>query len=73
MKATLIFACVILLLSSCTNREKSASNSNSIDIEESMQNLIKLKVSDFGKTIRYIPLETTDDCLIGNKPVVKVL
>ena len=30
-------------------------------------------MSDFGKTVRYIALETNDDCLIGNAPLVKVL
>jgi len=63
----------VLLLASCANHEKSNSLSNVIDIEESMQNITKLKASDFGKTIRYVPLETTDDCLIGNAPLVKVL
>ena len=73
MKTTILFACIILTLSSCINQEKDVSKIKTIDIESSMQNLMKLKVSDFGKTIRYIPLETTDDCLIGNNPIVKVL
>jgi hypothetical protein len=38
-----------------------------------MKKLTQLKVSDFGKTIRYIPLETTDDGLVGDRPVIKVL
>ncbi|MDR1403625.1 MAG: DUF4934 domain-containing protein, partial [Tannerellaceae bacterium] len=44
-----------------------------INVESSLKNLSRLKVSDLGKTIRYIPLETPDDGLIGKNPVVKVL
>jgi hypothetical protein len=42
-------------------------------VECSLKNLSRLKVSNLGKTIRYIPLETPDDGLIGKSPVVKVL
>jgi hypothetical protein len=48
-------------------------HSNTIDIEAGLQNTTKFNISDFGKSIRYIPLETTDESLIGNKPVFKVL
>lgn len=44
-----------------------------IDIESGLENLTRLKTSDLGKTIRYIPLETSDDCLIGKNTIVKVL
>lgn len=44
-----------------------------IDVEHGLKNISRLKVSDFGKTIRYIPLETCDDGLIGKNAVVKVL
>ena len=60
-------------MSSCADKKQAGTSTNVIDIESSMQNITKLKVSDFGKTIRYIPLETTDDCLIGDKPIIKVL
>jgi len=73
MEKTILFACFVLILTSCTHQEKDVSKIKTIDIEGSMQDLAKLNVSDFGKTIRYIPLETTDDCLIGNNPIVKVL
>ena len=64
---------LILILISCTNQVKDNEFSNSIDIEMGLENLTTLKVSDFGKTIRFIPLETTEECLIGNNPTVKVL
>ena len=44
-----------------------------INIEYGLQNLVTLKTSDFGRTIRYIPLETTDESLVGGSPVIKVL
>lgn len=44
-----------------------------IDVESGLKNLSGLKVSDLGKTIRYISLETPDEGLIGKNPVVKVL
>jgi hypothetical protein len=73
MKRQLFTGILISLLVSCTNQENSITHSNIIDVESGLQNITKLKVSDLGKTIRYIPLETTDDCLIGKDPIVKVL
>ena len=78
MTTKYIFACALIILVSCTNKEKNNSSSTNtslsvIDIEWGMKNLTKLNISDFGKTIRYVPLETTDDCLIGKNPIVKVL
>jgi len=71
LKYLLIFA--LFLLVSCTNHEKDNSFSNIIDVEGSLQKETMLNASDFGKTVRYIPLETTDNCLIGNNPIIKVL
>lgn len=70
-----LFICILTpLFISCTStQEKNTGISTVIDIENSIRHDTGFKVSDFGKTIRYIPLETTDDCLIGNKPIVKVL
>ena len=68
-----LFISTLFLLASCAEQKKDNTFSIVIDIEEGLNNVTDLKVSDFGKTIRYIPLETTDSCLIGNKPIVKVL
>lgn len=51
-----IFA--MLLLASC-NGAQQTSEVDLIDIAGGMEKLTELKVSDLGKTIRYIPLETT--------------
>ena len=73
MQQNLIISSILLsFLYSCKNGEKQTMNPDVIDIESTIQNLSRLKVSDFGKTIRYVPLETTDDGLVGNNPVVKV-
>ena len=72
MKRNLIIT-ILLLFSFSIISQKKTVNSAVIDIESGMGNLSRLKVSDFGKTIRYIPLETPDDGLIGKDPVVKVL
>ena len=65
-----IFA--MLLLASC-NGAQQTSEVDLIDIAGGMEKLTELKVSDLGKTIRYIPLETTDSCLIGDFPNIKLL
>ena len=75
MKSKLILiAFVLLFLFSCKNNQgNSVMTSSIIDIEYGLQNLTRLKVSDFGKTIRYIQLETNDNCLVGDAPIVKIL
>ena len=55
------------------SQEKKITNLAVIDVERGLKNLSHLKVSDLGKTIRYIPLETMEDALIGKNTVVKVL
>ena len=75
MKRNLIITMILLLLLlfSTNSQENKTRNSAVIDVEHGLKNLSRLKVSDLGKTIRYIPLETTDDGLVGRNPVVKVL
>jgi len=74
MRKKILFAGIVLtFLLSCSNQEKRKIYSEEIDIESGLHNLVRLKTSDFGTTIRYIPLETTDDGLVGREPVIKVL
>ena len=56
---------LLLLLGSCAPQKK-ANDPNAIDIAASLEHLTELKISQLGKQIRYIPLETTDSSLIGN-------
>lgn len=44
-----------------------------IPVEAAFDNQGELKVSDCFKKIRYVALETTDDCLIGKSPLARVL
>lgn len=62
MKTTILSASLLLLLSSCTPT-KTTNNLNAIDIAGSFEHLTELKVSQLGKNIRYVPLETTDSSL----------
>lgn len=41
-----------------------------IDVAAAMDNLSPLQLSELGSTVRYVPLETTDSCLIGNNPTL---
>ena len=68
----IILIFLLSFLFSCKNKENSRIHINVIDIELSLKNLTRLKVSDFGKTIRFIPLETVENGLAGNNPVIKV-
>ena len=63
MKQSIVFAAIILLFFfSCKNQKHSDIVSGIIDIEHGLQNLTRLKVSDFGQTIRYL---FTDNDIIG--------
>jgi hypothetical protein len=74
MKHKILFLSMVLsVLLSCKNQGNREIESGVIDIEHGIENLNRLKTSDFGKTVRYIPLETTDDGLVGRDPIVKVL
>ena len=43
-----------------------------ISVGQAIASPEELKASDYFKEIRYVPLETTDDCLIGEAPDVKL-
>ncbi len=70
---TLLGGVLLLLASfaSCSS-PKSETAANGIDVEGSFENLTELKVSQLGKSIRFIPLETTDESLIGNNYTVRI-
>lgn len=44
-----------------------------INVAGTVEKQQELKITDLGKQIRYLPLETTDSCLIGNNPQIMVL
>ena len=71
MKKQIMLGGLLLLLGSCAPQNK-ANAPNAIDIAASLEHLTELKISQLGKQIRYIPLETTDSCLIGNSYSIKL-
>ena len=44
-----------------------------IHVSSAFENLTELKVSQLGKTVRYVPLETTDESLIGATAALHLL
>ena len=44
-----------------------------VDVAGAMENHVELKMSELGKSVRYIPLETNDSCLVGSNPRLLVL
>ena len=43
-----------------------------IDVEGAVDRMDELKLSELGDSVRYVPLETNDFCLIGNKPGLSI-
>lgn len=66
---------VSCLLGACQSaRQKAGIDSLTvIDVAGTMGKLEELKITDLGKEVRYLPLETNDSCLIGNDPKLLVL
>ncbi|MDH6357841.1 DUF4934 domain-containing protein [Parabacteroides sp. PF5-9] len=60
-----------LFLSSCSFEKEI--NNQVIDIASAMSNPIELKAADYFKEIHYLPLETSDDCLIGRGAQVQII
>ena len=44
-----------------------------IDVSSAFENLTELKVSQLGKNVRYVPLETTVESLIGATAALHLL
>lgn len=74
-KKQLIPAALLILLAACGNPKNNneAEGLTVIDVESAAENLQELKLSQLGTTVRYVPLETNDTCLIGNRPSIMVL
>jgi len=73
MQNLIIIIMLFIFCFSIHAQKNKAINSSVIDVENGLKNLSVIKTSDLGKTVRYIPLETSDDCLIGKNAIVKVL
>ncbi|MDD3039302.1 DUF4934 domain-containing protein [Bacteroides sp.] len=66
--------CSIYLMAACTGPQRSTTEDLCIvDVAGAMENQTELKISELGSDVCYIPLETTDSCLIGNDPKLLLL
>lgn len=63
------------LMSACTGTPQSSADGlcSSIDVVGAMEKPAELKLSELGSDVRYVPLETTDSCLVGGSPNILLL
>ena len=57
---------LVCLVSACTGTPQSSADDElcSIDVAGAMEKPAELKLSELGSDVRYVPLETTDSCLV---------
>lgn len=72
-KSSCIFIALVLLLSCKGTDKETVIQNNIIDIEPVVDKLSQLKASDYFEKVEYIPLETTDSCLIANNSKITIL
>lgn len=74
MKKTMYLgAWSLLVCMACTPNASEGVLESQVNVLPSYENLQELKVSQLGKTIRYVPLETNDASLIGNSHHIQLL
>ena len=71
-KIIYVSALLVGLLTACSPSEQKG-HEGQIDVLPAFENLTELKVSQLGKNIRYVPLETTDSSLIGAAYSIQLL
>ena len=68
----LLLIWIVVLLTSCITNQENARDTLFINLTDATDSQ-SLKLSDFGNTVRYVPLETNEVCLIGNNPHIALL
>ena len=63
---------LVSLLTACSPSAQKGKEGQ-IDVLPAFENLTELKVSQLGKNVRYVPLETTDSSLIGARYHLQLL
>jgi hypothetical protein len=63
MKANIFFIAIVLLLTSCKNRNNPDSTYR-IDLEKNITNIKSIPLSTLGSNLKYVPLETDTACLV---------
>ena len=64
--------CAGMFLTSCMERENEEASKRVIEVGKAISSPAELKASDYFDEIRYVPLETRDDCLVGSSPDIKL-
>ena len=74
MKTWIIWGSMLLIMmwSACSSGQGEKTQ-GMIDVSSAFENLTELKVSQLGKNVRYVPLETTDESLIGATTALHLL
>lgn len=73
MKRTILIGAVALALGACSTASQKNEAQGQIDILSAFENPTELKVSQLGRNIRYVPLETNDESLVGSSYGIKLL
>lgn len=60
------------LLSACSNKQSEIVELEIVRLAEAFENQTELKASDCFSKVRYIALETSDSCLVGDNPLIRV-
>ena len=68
----LLLIWIVVLLTSCITNQENARDTLFVNLTDATDSQ-SLKLSDFGNTVRYVPLETNEVCLIGNNPHIALL
>ena len=66
-------ASLCLLLTLCGSGVKKKGDLEVIPLEAALEKQKGLKVSDCFKKVRYVPLETTNNCLVGRGALAQIL
>lgn len=73
MRRIVLWITLISVLAGCTHQGSRNDILNTINVLSAWENPVKLTCSQLGKSIRYVPLETTDSSLIGDNYNVHLL
>lgn len=65
-KPSIIYALLIVLITSCSSSNKEESEYPIINVEQALKDFRIKNLSDYASSIRYVLLETTDECLVTN-------
>lgn len=68
----LLLIWIVVLLTSCITNQENVRDTLFVNLTDATDSQ-SLKLSDFGNTVRYVPLETNEVCLIGNNPHIALL